>query len=219
MKNVLIVLFFGTLFLQPVIGQNNFYDFTLYAGMSPKQTPVHAGLLMNREDPMNEFVFNLEEIGKSYTFGFRKNFRFSRPFYGTLGLEYSRQTQLYSLNFLNPELPEGNEPGLKVTCQVITMPAGVGVKFNRFDVTSGLQFHYTIGSEIQEEQPMGIKAQKPGLQMGWFSGIGFSFDRTRIGIQYQSSLDRYGDNLTYKQKPMGLMNVPGNVSFTIGFSF
>jgi hypothetical protein len=82
-----------------------------------------------------------------------------------------------------------------------------------------MQFHYQFRSELEENKPMGIVMDKPQLQMGWYTGIGYSISRTRIGVQYQSSFSRYGHNLMHKQKPMELRSVPGNVSFSIGFYF
>ncbi len=219
MKTFITTLIIVLAFLNATHAQNNFYNFSLYGGVSPKQLPVHAGLIINREDPMNEFIFNLKEVEQSYSLGIRKNFRFSNPFYGTLGLEYSRETQHYSMLFTHQEFPEGNEFELETSHQVISIPAGVGVKFNRLDVTSGLQMQYNIRSEMKEEIPMGIEMDKPGLEMGWYTGIGYSFDRTRIGVQYQSSLHRYGNNLSHNGKSMALTNVPGNIKFTIGYSF
>lgn len=219
MKILVIGLAIGMMFCNPAEAQKKFYNITLYGGMVPKQTPVQAGLFVNREDPVNEFIFNLSEIEKSYLFGIRKNFRFSYPFFGTLGLEYSRQTENYSILFTHQELPGGNESGLKTTGHVISMPAGVGVKFNNLDVTSGLHLHYQFRSEMKEDKPMGIVMDKPQLEMGWYTGIGYSISRMRIGVQYQSSLSRYGHDLMHKQKPMELRSLPGNVSFSIGFSF
>lgn len=219
MKTSAVCLFFLFTNLQFVFAQNKFYDFTFFIGMSPQQSPVQAGRIVNRENILKEFVFNLDNVEKQFTLGFKKNFRFSRPFFGTLGLEYCRQRQNYSMLFTHAELPGGKEYGLRSTRQVISLPAGVGVKFKGLDITSGLQVQYGFKSEIEEEIPMGIVMAKSGLEVGWYSGMGFSYDRTRIGIQYQSTLHRYGHNLMYQQKPMELMNVPGNLSITLGYSF
>jgi len=219
MKNLVASLILGITLFQSIYAQNRFYDFTLLLGMSPRQVPVQAGLIVNREDPMNEFVFNLAEVEKSYLLGFKTNFRFSKPFFGTLGLEYSLQKESYSLAYTYREMPNGNETSLKTSSHRLTLPAGVGVKLNHFDVTSGLQARYDFKSEMKEEIPLAIDMKKPGLEMGWYTGIGYSFDRTRIGVQYQSTFQRAGHNLIHNQKSMELMNVPGNFNFSIGFSF
>src|SRR6187399_3313422 len=99
MKTLITVFALWMTSLHPLNAQKNFYNFYIYAGFSPTQTPFQAGTILNRQDPLNEFVFNLNEIDKSFLFGLRKNFRFSHPFYGTLGLEYTKLTYDYSLHF------------------------------------------------------------------------------------------------------------------------
>jgi len=99
------------------------------------------------------------------------------------------------------------------------MPAGIGVKFNNFDVTSGLQLQYALKSEIKDDYSSGIEMTNAKVHMGWYSGIGYSFDRTRIGVQYQSTMNRYGDNLHTDGQSLALRSVPGNFMFTIGYSF
>ncbi len=219
MKTFFALLILGMIVIHPVLSQENFYNFTITTAFSPGQTPTQAGLLINREDPINEFIFNLKEIEKSYVFGFRKNFRFSYPFYGTLGLEYTKVDQHYSMEFTQ-DMPERNTSYLiHTTNHFLRLPVGVGVKFNNLDVTSGLMVQYDIKSGIHEEWPMSIELVKPQLEMGWYTGIGFSFNRTRIGVEYHSSLKRYGHNMIYQQESMELMSLPGNVRVSIGYSF
>jgi hypothetical protein len=69
------------------------------------------------------------------------------------------------------------------------------------------------------DQPMEIEMSQPKMEMGWYSGAGYSFGRTRIGVEYLSSMNRYGHDLEMKNKSMELMSVPGNVRFTLGLSF
>ncbi len=219
MKTLIACLFLQITSIPFGIAQNQFYDFNIFAGLSPQQTPVQAGLIVNRENPENEFVFNLESVEKQFTVGFTKNFRFNGSFFGTLGLQYSREQKNYAMSFTHPELSGKNDFALKTSRHMITLPAGIGVKLNKLEVISGLQVQYGIKSEMKEDIPMGFDMDKSRMEMGWYTGIGFSYDRTRIGIQYHSTLHRDGYNLMYHQKPMELMNVPGNFNFTIGYSF
>lgn len=219
MKNLITLLVLGMTVLHPVLSQKNFYNFSIYTGYTPGQTPEQAGIFLNRQDPMNEFVFNLNEIEKSYLAGIRKNFRFSYPFYGTLGLEYTTLKQNYSGTFTQNRVEGHDAFNVKIKSQLISMPAGIGVKFGNFDVTNGLMLQYDIKPEMSEELPMGIEMAKSQLEVGWFAGIGYSFDKVRVGVQYQSSLKRCGHNMIYQQKPMELMNVPGYLRFTVGYSF
>ncbi len=217
MKTVITLFVLGMITLHPVFSQKNFYNFSIYTGYTPGQTPAQAGIILNRQDPMNEFIFNLKEIENSFVFGFRKNFRFSHPFFGTLGLEYTTLTQNYSGRFTQQR--EVAQFNVTSTSRMLSMPAGVGFKFGNFDVTNGLMLQYDIKPEMSEELPMGIEMSKSQLEVGWYTGIGFSFNRTRIGVEYHSSLKRYGHNMIYQQESMELMSLPGNVRVSIGYSF
>ena len=219
MKTINISLCLMLLAFSSGYAQDKFYNFTITAGISPKQTPIQSGLIVDREDPVNEFIFNLAEIQKSYTFGFLKNIRFSSPFFGTIGLEYSQHQEIYSLSYRNRESRHVADDTLNTSSHRITLPAGVGVKLGGFDLTSGLHLHYDFKSTMKEDIASGIEMTKSKIRLGWYTGVGFSFARTRIGIQYQSSLGRYGNNLVHKQKSMELMSLPGNLMFTIGYSF
>lgn len=219
MKTLIALLVLGMTALHPVLSQKNFYNFSMYTGYTPGQTPAQPGIILNRQDPMNEFVFNLNEIEKSYVVGIRKNFRFSYPFYGTLGLEYTTVTQNYSGKFTQKDIREIDQFNVTSTSRMISMPAGVGVKFGNFDVTNGMMLQYDIKPEMSEDVPMGIEMAKPQVEVGWFAGIGYSFDKVRVGVQYQSSLKRCGHNMIYQQESMELMNVPGYFRFTVGYSF
>ncbi|MEP6793486.1 MAG: hypothetical protein ABJB16_04115 [Saprospiraceae bacterium] len=217
MKKLIACLLFVMEILHPVTAQNKFYNFSLILGMSPKQTPVQSPLIMNRQDPVNEFLFNLDQVEKNYTIGLRTNIRFSQPFFGTLGLEYNRQLQHYSMLFTHMK-PEASHE-LMVSNDKITLPVGVGVRLHKIEITSGLQMSYNIHSEMKQDLPMGIEMKDPRIEMGWYTGVGMALGRTSFGVRYQSSMNRYGDNLVMHQKPMGLASVPGNVRFTVAFSF
>jgi len=219
MKTLITLLVLGMTAIHPLLSQKSFYNYSITTGFTPGQTPYQAGLILNRKDPMNEFVFNLNEIEKSYVAGFRKNFRFSYPFFGTLGLEYTSRTQNYSGTFTQNRVEGHDTFSVKLTSHEISLPAGVGVKFGNFDITNGLMLQYDIKPKMREELPMGIEMTKSQLEVGWFAGIGYSFDKVRVGVQYQSSLKRCGHNLMYQQKSMELMNVPGYLRFTVGYSF
>lgn len=217
MKNLIACLLLVMEFLHPAKAQNKFYNFSLILGMSPKHTPAQSSIIMNRLDPVHEFLFNLDQIEKNYTLGLRTNIRFSRPFFGTLGLEYNRQRQHYSMLFTHMK-PESSHI-LMVSNDKITFPMGVGVRLHKIEITSGLQMSYIIHSELKQDLSMGIEMKDARLEMGWYTGVGIALGRTSFGVRYQSSLNRCGDNLLLHQKPMGLASVPGNVCFTIGFSF
>jgi hypothetical protein len=220
MKNLIFCLLLGLTMFQPLSAQEAFYDFYFKLGVSPKQTPVQSGIFVNRKDPMNEFIFNLEQIKRSFSAGFGKNLRLNDSFFGTVGLEYSLHEEVYTLHYTQPRPdPGGQDYTLNTKSHMISMPVGIGVRFNKFDISSGLRLQYTAKASMHEKQPSGIELTKPSLQMGWYTGVGFSFDRTRIGVQYQASSNRYGSNLKFQGKPLELMSVPGNVSVTIGFSF
>jgi len=220
MKN----LFFPTLVLLifnlSLLAQDQSYKWTLYGSFSPQQSPVAPDLLVNRHAPKDEFSFNLKNVKPELSIGVRRNFKFSSPFFGTLGMEYSEKEEIYSMQFTFPNEPvRANYYELLTTRKTITIPAGVGVRLGRLEVTSGLKAQYTLESYMEGDMTMGIRMAKTKVQAGWYTGVGFNFNRVRVGVDYQSMLIRDGNYLTHDGVPLELMRVPHSVRFSVGFSF
>jgi hypothetical protein len=220
MKNLLFAALLLFIFNQSLLAQDQFYNWTLYGSISPQQSPVVPDLLVNRLSPKDEFSFNLKNVKSELSIGVRRNFKFSSPFFGTLGVEYSEKQETYSMLFTYPNEPvRANYYDLLTTRRAITIPAGVGVRLGRFDLTSGLKAQYTVESSMKGDMTMGIYMDKPRIQVGWYAGAGINLNRVRIGIDYQSMLIRDGNYLLHNQAPLELMRVPNNVRFSVGFSF
>lgn len=76
-----------------------------------------------------------------------------------------------------------------------------------------------MSSGMKGEMTMDIQPAKPKTDAGWYTGVGFNFDRVRIGVTYQAMLSRDGNYLIHNGNSMELMRVPNNVSFNVGISF
>jgi hypothetical protein len=220
MKNLLFPALCLILFCHCVTAQSNFYNWSLYGSIAPKQAPVVPDVLINRLVPLDEFAFNLKSVNSELSIGVRRNFKFSSPFFGTLGAEYSQKEEVYSMSFTyQNERERGQYYEIMTNRKVINIPVGVGVRMGLIDVTSGLKAQYTLESSIQGEMPMGIQLDNPRVQVSWYGCVGLNLNRFRIGVAYQSMLVRDGNYLIHDNTPMELMRVPNNVHFNVGFSF
>ncbi|HJW30442.1 MAG TPA: hypothetical protein VJ508_14520 [Saprospiraceae bacterium] len=219
MKNLMFILFFVGVILQCGNAQSKFSHFYLYSAFSPHQAPVTSGLFVNREDPSKEFRFNLTDIRSEYHFGIRKNFAFRYPFFGTLGLEYGQQHLTYSMNFTYPQENMPSLMTLLTTQKTLTCPAGIGVRMKFVEVTSGLLLQYSLKSTMSSDHGMDIHMKEHGTEFGWYTGVALIAGKSQIGVRYQSTMSRYGSNLLHHGNTMELRNIPGNLMFTVGFSF
>ncbi len=218
MKSFFIILTLSILAYLPGIAQQKLFSFTAYTGYSPQQRPQIANLLMNRDLPMDEFEFNLIEVAPQIHFGIRKNIPFQRPFFGTVGVEYTQQHHTFSCTLTHPAGPQESDNKITFSGKSLLLPAGIGVRLGHLEITNGMLVQYNFQSKLSGENTMGIEATKSDTSFGWYSGIGINLGNTSIGISYQSSLNRDGSNLIHRGKSMELMSVPGNFMFTIGFS-
>ncbi len=220
MKNLIFSLFCLVFSGTALMAQNHFYSWTLYGSIAPQQAPVIPDLFVNRNFPADEFRFNLNKVRSELSIGVRRNFRFSSPFFGTLGAEYAQKEETYSMLFTCPSDQRAKmDYVLNTTRKTITIPIGIGIRMGRLDITSGLKAQYTMSSGMQGEATMGMRMTKSQTDAGWYTGVGVNFDRVRIGMTYQSMLCRNGNYLIHDGSALELMRVPNNVSFNVGISF
>ncbi|MEO6132649.1 MAG: hypothetical protein ABIQ02_12435 [Saprospiraceae bacterium] len=218
MKTTLFILTFAILAYVPGKAQQHLSGFTFYTGYAIQQKPQLSSLLVNRDMPLKEFEFNLTEVAKQFHFGIRKNISFQRPFFGTVGLEYTQQHQTYSCRMINTPNPEGNYK-INASNKTIMLPVGIGVHLGPVEVTNGMMAQFNFQSKLSGENTMGIETSKNDTSVGWYSGVSIRLGFTSFGVSYQSSFSRDASNLTNRGKSMELASVPGNVMFTMGFSF
>jgi hypothetical protein len=170
---------------------------------------------------MKEFQFALATNAPQYHYGLVKYFAFSQPFFGTLGIEYTQQTQMYSINMTYPQTGEST-PGkyeLTYTAKSISVPIGISARMGILDVNSGLLARYNFQAKASGDHMMDITTRPSNTEFGWHTGAGINLGPVRFGVNYQSTFTRDGSNLQHRGKNLEMRSVPGQFSFSMGIPF
>jgi hypothetical protein len=192
----------------------------VFGGASPSATPSHAGILMNRESPHEEFIFNVAKVEPQFFFGAKAHMDLHSPFFLETGLLYSQRKSIYSVFYtmVDAEHPVSNHL-LNHTMQLLMMPVNIGVSMGNVEVTSGIRAYHSFGTKTQLTQLANYQTENSFLQFGWQAGAGIFIGRTKIGIEYQSDFSRVGHGMSVNGHSLELPNVHGQFLATIQQSF
>lgn len=217
MKNIIST---TIIILSAFVSVNAQWRFDIVGGVSPASSPSSAGLIVNRHAPHEEFVFNVAKVEPQLFAGFKSQLQLSSPFFVEAGLMYSRKESTYDVTYtiIDTEHPVPNHLMNEIDHQIM-LPVNIGVNLRSFDVMSGLRLTQSITKKSELNQLSGFAMQSNRPQLGWQGGIGYSFLRNRIGIEYQGSFTRVGSGMTVNNQSLELNNVPGQFSLMINHSF
>ncbi len=190
--------------------------FQVMAGVSPQSSPVSTGLIVNRQLPHDEFVFNMNEVGPQYFGGIKTRLDLNTSFFLDFGLTYTKSKSTYQLKYtlIDAEHPVTNHI-MSEAEHLFFLPVNVGVKMGDFEMTSGLRAIHSIDSRSDLQQLDGFENEEKFISLGWQGGIGYNLFGTRIGIDFSSQFSRVGQGMSVNQQSLELMNVPGQFIFTI----
>jgi hypothetical protein len=217
MKTSILLVVLATL-LSEIACAQKFQSFILYGGYSPEQHPNVDFIIVNRDIPKDEFQLGLVFNASQYQIGLLKNFAFSKPFSGSIGVEYSQQQQTYSMSMTYRDEPN-KYYDLHYSSKYIQMPVGIQARMGLLDVSSGLLARYNFDSKLSGDNLMGITAAPTSTEFGFHAGVGINIGPTRFGVNYQSTFTRDGAHLQHRGGNLEMRSIPGKVSFTMGFSF
>lgn len=194
--------------------------FDIIAGASPAATPQHPGVIINREDPAEEFIFNVEKVNPQLYIGAKAHMDLRAPFFVEGGLTYSQRKSTYSVAYtiIDAEHPVSYH-SMSNTSHYIMMPINVGVDLAQFDVTTGLRAYHTIAGDSELHQLNAFSTEGSFIQLGWQTGIGMYVGRTRIGVEYISDFNRVGSGMYVNGQSLELMNVHGQFALNVQQSF
>lgn len=195
--------------------------FDIKIGISPGSNPLTAGIIVNRQNPMEEFQFNLVQVKPQFYGGLSAHLPLASPFFVNGGITYSQKTSLYQINYTNtlPSELKAAEQYMNESENMILLPVNVGVSLGKVDVTSGLTATATFSKSSELTNVAGFKQDKNGMQLGWQFGVRYAIQRTMIGVEYQSAFNRVGQGMYVNGNSLELMNVPGKFVFSIQYGF
>jgi hypothetical protein len=196
--------------------------FDIKFGISPGSNPLNAGIIVNRQNPMEEFQFNLFQVKPQFYGGLSAHLPLASPFFVNGGITYSQKTSLYQINYTNKSLSseiKAAEQYMNESENMILLPVNVGVSLGKVDVTSGLTATATFSKSSELTHVNGFTQDENGLQLGWQFGVRYAIRRTMVGVEYQSAFNRVGQGMYVNGHSLELMNVPGKFVFSVQYGF
>jgi len=128
---------------------------------------------------------------------------------------------MYSINMTYPQTGESS-PGkyeLTYTAKSISVPIGISARMGILDVNSGLLARYNFQAKASGDHMMDITTRPSNTEFGWHTGAGINLGPVRFGVNYQSTFTRDGANLQHRGNNLEMRSVPGQFSFSMGYSF
>ena len=179
-------------------------------GYSPQSHPRSAGIIVNRQLPHEEFVFNLIKTDQQYHGGIKTQLELGAPFFIEAGLIYTKARSTYHLNYtlIDAEHPEPDY-FKEESNHFLMLPVQIGVNLGPVDVMSGFRLMQSIKNQSELVSMPGFQGGSSKLKYGWQGSVGLNIMRSRLAIEYQGNFSRVGEGMKVTGQSLELMNVPG----------
>jgi hypothetical protein len=216
MKNLLII---AAIILGTLTNATSQVSFNLKLGISPASSPLNAGIIVNRENPIEEFEFNMVHTNPQYFAGAGIHLSLSTPFFLEAGLTYTQKKSFYQVDYsLKSEFNPGDAL-LSETEKIILLPVNLGVSIGVVSVTSGLTAMKTVAGSNELTGLKGFHSEQSNVRLGWQMGARYELQRIAAGVEYQSCMNRVCEGMYVDRQSLEVMNVPGNWVFSLQFKF
>jgi len=217
MKNIFITILVVASTLSSLFSQ---IRLDIVAGISPGTTPDNAGVIINRFQPHEEFLFNMIKTDPQFHAGVKGQLELNAPFFVEAGLFYTQSKFIYDVMYtiIDAEHPVPYHL-MTETEHLVMLPANVGVNIGAFDITSGMRLIQSVGKKTGLKHLSGYNEEGNKMKIGWQASMGFSFLRERIGLEYQGNFSRVGNGKFVNGQSLELMNVPGQFVLLLQHSF
>ena len=212
-KLILLVLVLCTSFIS-MDAQWNVY---MKVGISPESNPTNSPLIVNRQNPSEEFLFNLIQVKTQYFGGIQVRCDLGTNFFVESGATYTQRKSVYSVKYTMKR--ERIYQELQETEDQLILPLSIGVKLKSFEFTSGFLGFVSLAKQSELNQIDGFSDQSNKAQMGWHAGAGINLNKVFFGLEYQSAMNRTGTGMSVHQQSLELRNVPGQCVFNMRYKF
>jgi hypothetical protein len=179
-------------------------------GYSPASQPRSAGIIVNRQLPHEEFVFNIIKADQQFHGGIKTQLELGAPFFLEAGLIYTKARTTYHLAYtlIDAEHPEPDY-FKEETNHYLMLPVQIGVNLGMVDVMSGFRLMQSMNNQSELESMPGFQGTTSALRYGWQGSVGLNIMRCRVAIEYQGNFSRVGEGMKITGQSLELMNVPG----------
>jgi hypothetical protein len=196
------------------------WKFHLTGGFSPQTESGSAALIINRHLPLEEFTFLMSKVNPQFFIGLKGQVDLKGSFFADIGLMYSNRTSNYQIEYtmIHAEHSEAIQY-LSQSKYLLIMPVNMGVNLGLFDVTSGFRLIHAIEGRSELNPMRGFSTSGKQFSLGWQWGGGFHISKSRIGLEYQGSFSRTGNDMTFQGQSLEFMDLPGQWVLTLQQSF
>ncbi len=217
MKNLIILL---SVFCFFIIDASAQIEFGVKAGILVPVSPETNSIIVNRQSPRNEFLFNAKSVGNGITLGVFAEQNLSEPFFLRGELLFNQFETTYEMNDTwNSGSRESDSRTYKEKTMRIDVPVTLGVRLDAFEITSGVVARYVLSHENEMDVLEGYGEASNPVQLGLQAGVGLNLGQLNLGLAYQLDFTNFGDHLTYNGKALTLQNSPSRLMATIGYRF
>ncbi len=188
-------------------------SFGLRVGMSPKISPGTSHLVVNRNNPANESLFNLQDVSYTGQIGLLIR-RDGQHFWFMAEVLYGKSTTRYSMRSTS----EIGDPTLyREKRSFIDIPCTAGVTIGKVEIFSGFNVTKDLQIESELAKLNGFNMALPTATMGWHSGVGVNLGNILIDLRYQQQFCNYGQGRFLNGEELLLKNAPGRVIASAAF--
>jgi hypothetical protein len=167
---------------------------TITAGVSPQQTFSPNHVIIDRDNPQQEFIFDLARVKASYLLGVGAKYNFN-PFFLAAEAQYNKRQYVYTVKSTVPVFPRADvTQEMNEEMNIINVPVSLGVDLGVVDITSGFVPQLIVSQQSDLENVEGYSQELDRLRFGWHSGIAANVKDFRIGVSWQMDFNNYADH-------------------------
>lgn len=215
MKNLITLLVLFCAATWPIQSQVRIFS---ELGFSPGQYPAQAGLFINRQDPLNEFYFNVVRVKQQRYAGLGVHVPLNDNFFMEGGVTYTRQETQYLAQYTyQVEFRAINTMVINESVDQLYLPMDIGAKIGPVEVTSGLKLMSTIKSNHEFSLLDGFSEDKKMINMGWQMGVRAGINGLKAGVEFNGSLKRTCEDRYVNSNPIAIRHIPGRFVFLLQF--
>ena len=190
-------------------------SFGLRLGMSPECTPGTTYLIVNRNNPIRECIFNVERVQFSGQVGIMARVDRERFWFMAEAL-YGKSKEQYSFQYTYRSAEQARQT-YSIQKTTLDVPVSAGVKFGPVEVFSGLVFSKDLAQKVDLDDMDHYAMSSPAVRFGWHSGIGLHFGAVILDVRYQQFFSRYGAGQFVGDQELCLQSITDRIMITTGF--
>jgi hypothetical protein len=190
------------------------------AGVVPAFSPNTHYMIMNRENPRNEFVANVSSIQNGTSIGAFAQIGLEKSFFLRAEALYNQYETNYEMRYTWGErFRSSNETQYVEKTKRLDIPVSLGANLGNFEVITGLVARFILDNQNEMRGIAGYSESMSPIQFGLQSGIGLNILNLNIGLTYQMDFQNYGEHIYINGRNMDLQNRPTRLIASIAYTF